>query len=345
MKIIKANVLPDPVQGPGYAIIALEGSSIESAGDLSFSIARNQDGRFLGANGQWEPSETWHEPQDQQIEGGIVRCWVGTLIVDALLANPQMQYRILVKGMEDTFQGIMRLGTELYPSTARMASPVAAAPTPPEPVADEVAPEVASEVTPDPIPEPTPEPPPPTPPPKKNKFLLPLILGLVLLALIGAGLWWFLFAADQPGAETVAPSTSTEQPINVAEPEVVAEPDSLATAAPCSVDALDQTDDDIAYLQRCVQSAPSTEQVFEVIAAGKAAQKCDLIQRLYAHAAQTGDSAVALAYAKEFDPLTFSGGCFNAPEPETAVYWYELYLQQKPDDTAIAARAKSLKEE
>jgi len=340
VKIIKVNVLPDPVQGPGYAIIALEGSSIESAGELSFSIARNQDGRFLGANGQWEPSETWHEPQDQQIEGGTVRCWVGTLIVDALLANPQMQYRILVKGVEDTFQGIMRLGTELYPSTARMASPVAAAATPPEPVVEEVEPEVA----PDPTPEPTPEPPPP-PPPKKNKLLLPLILGLVLLAVIGAGLWWFLFAADQTSAETVTPAPSTEQPIAAVEPEPEAEAEAPATAAPCSVEALDQTDDDIAYLQRCVQSTPSTEQVFEVIAAGKAAQKCDLIQRLYAHAAQTGDSAVALAYAKEFDPLTFSGGCFNAPEPETAVYWYELYLQQKPDDTEIAARAKSLKED
>ena len=115
-------------------------------------------------------------------------------------------------------------------------------------------------------------------------------------------------------------------------------------AAPCSVEALAQASDDIVYLQRCVQSQPSTEQMFTVIEAGKAAQKCDLIQRLYAHAAQSGNAEVALAYAKEFDPLTFAGGCFSSPEPETAAYWYEIYLQQKPDDQAIATRVKSLKE-
>ena len=327
MKTIKVNVLPDPIQGPGYAIIALEGSSIESAGDLSFSIARNQDGRFLAMSGQWEPTETWHQAQEQQVEGTMVRCWVGTNVVDALLANPQMQYRILVKAAEQTFQGIMRLSTELFPSSARAAAPAAAvlAPTP-----EPVAPVVES-----PVIEPAPV---PAPPPKKS-LALPLILGLIALAVIGAGLWWFLSGADQPSAEVVA------QP--VVEPVVAAavtEEVAPAVAAPCSVDALAETEDDIAYLQRCVQSTPSTEQVLAVIAAGKAAQKCDLIQRLYAHAAQSGNSTVALAYAKEFDPLTFTGGCFSAPESATAVYWYSLYLQQKPDDEAIATRAKSLKE-
>ncbi len=332
MKTIKVNVLPDPIQGPGYAIIALEGSSIESAGDLSFSIARNQDGRFLALSGQWEPTETWHQSQEQQIDGAVVRCWVGTQVVDALLANPQMQYRILVKAAEGTFQGIMRLSTELFPSSARVAAPAAAAFTPPpEPVAPVV---VES-----PVIEPVPAPLPATPP--KKSMVLPLVLGLVALAVIGAGLWSFLNGADQPSPDVVAPAPVIEQPVvaAVVEPVVV-----TALAAPCSVDALAQTEDDIAYLQRCVQSTPSTEQVLAVIAAGKVAQKCDLIQRLYAHAAQTGNSDVALAYAKEFDPLTFSGGCFSAPEPATAVYWYELYLQQKPDDQAIVTRAKSLKE-
>jgi hypothetical protein len=242
-----------------------------------------------------------------------------------------MQYRILVKAAEGTFQGILRLSTELFPSGARLAAPAAAAFTPPP---EPVAPVVESPVI-EPVPLAVPAAVPATPP--KKSMVLPLILGLVALAVIGAGLWSFLNGADQPSPDVVAPAPMIEQP--VVEPVVVA-----ALAAPCSVDALAQTDDDIAYLQRCVQSTPSTEQVLAVIAAGKAAQKCDLIQRLYAHVAQTGNSDVALAYAKEFDPLTFSGGCFSAPEPATAVYWYELYLQQKPDDQAIATRAKSLKE-
>lgn len=342
MKTIKVNVLPDPIQGPGYAIIALEGSSIESAGDLSFSITRNQDGRFLSAKGQWEPSETWHQPQEQQMDGVVVRCWVGTPVVDALLANPQMQYRILVKAAEETFQGTMRLSTKLFASSARVAAPAAAAAAftpPPEPVVPVAVEAPVIEAAPAPL---------PTTSPKKS-MVLPLVMGLVALAVIGAGLWWFLSGADQLSADVVASAPVVEQPVAaVVEQPVVAavvEPvNEPVIAVPCSVDALAQTDDDIAYLQRCVQSTPSTEQVLAVIAAGKAAQKCDLIQRLYAHAAQTGNSDVALAYAKEFDPLTFSGGCFGAPEPATAVYWYELYLQQMPDDQAIATRAKSLKE-
>lgn len=340
MKIVKVNVLPDPIQGPGYAIIALEGSSIESAGELSFSIARNQDGRFLGANGQWEPLQTWHQSQEQQVDGAIVRCWVGTHVVDALLANPQMQYRILVKAAEGTFQGIMRLSTDLFASSARVVAPVAAAFTPPpEPVAPVVdLPLIEPVTTPAPAAVNTTSP--------KKSMVLPLIIGLVALAVIGAGLWFFLSGVKQPSGDVVAPAPVVEQPVVEAVPVTVPVPVVVAPepVAPCAVDALAQTDDDIAYLQRCVQSTPSTEQVLAVIAAGKAAKKCDLIQRLYAHAAQTGNSDVALAYAKEFDPLTFAGGCFNAPEPATAVYWYELYLQQKPDDEAIARRAKSLKE-
>jgi hypothetical protein len=321
VKIIKVNVLPDPIQGPGYAIIALEGASIESAGDLSFSIARNQDGRFLALSGQWEPTETWHQSQEQQVGDAIVRCWVGTHVVDALLANPQMQYRILVRAGDATFQGIMRLSTDLFPSSARLDTP-AAATLKPSPELVTPAFESASEVVPEPAPPASP------PSASKKSIVLLLVLGLVALALIGAGLWSFLNGADQSSADVLAPAP-------VVEPMV---------AVPCSVDALTQTDDDIAYLQRCVQSTPSTEQVLAVIAAGKSARKCDLIQRLYAHVAQTGNSGVALAYAKEFDPLTFSGGCFSAPEPATALYWYELYLQQKPDDQAIVTLAKSLKE-
>jgi len=137
VKTIKAQMLADPVQGPGYAIIVLEGSEIESAGEISFSIARNQDGRFLTVDGQWEPTQAWLEPQEYQLDQAVVRCWVGTEVVDALLANPQMQYRIIVKAAEQSFQGIMRLGTDLFPSSARAAAsiptPAVAAVASPEP--------------------------------------------------------------------------------------------------------------------------------------------------------------------------------------------------------------------
>jgi len=175
-----------------------------------------------------------------------------------------------------------------------------------------------------------------------------VLLTLLVLALIGAGLWWFLLGGDKPESSGVAQETAQIESIP-AEPPADEPPTPTAevtepAAEPCAVQALGQVSDDIAYLQRCVQSQPTTEQIFSIIEAGKASQKCDLIQRLYAHAAQSGNAEVALAYAKEFDPLTFEGGCFAAPEPETAIYWYEIYLQTEPDDQAIATRVQSLKE-
>ena len=353
MKTIKVQVLPDPVQGPGYAIMTMEGSAVELAGNLSFSIARNQDGRFLARDGQWQPTETWLEPQEQQVEGAQVRCWVGNEVVDALLANPQMQYRILVKATEQSFQGIMRLSSGLFPSSARAvaaAAPVQAVSQPEQEV-------VAAE----PVNVDPPPPPPPAPAAKRN-IMVPVLLGLLALVLLGGALWWLLGKGDSPSmaeVQTTDQAVVAQEPAPKEEPElpepepqepapeqtavdVVAEPE--PPPAPCSVQALAESKDDLAYLQLCVQTRPSTEEIFAVIEAGKAAQKCDLIQRLYAHAAQTGNAAVALAYAKEFDPLTFAGGCFTAPEPETAAYWYEIYLQQNPDDQAIATRVRSLKE-
>ena len=336
-------MLADPVQGPGHAIVVLEGSEIESAGEISFSIARNQDGRFLTADGQWEPTQAWHEPQEYQLDQTVVRCWVGTQVVDALLANPQMQYRIIVKGVEQSFQGIMRLGTDLFPSSARAAASVPTAavvppePEPePEPVIDTAVPEAPAAIEPAAVPV------------SEKSRAVPVLLALLVLAIIGAGLWWFLLnggKSDPVGVvqETVQTESPADEPATDEAPTPVAEVSEPA-AVPCAVDALAQVSDDIAYLQRCVQSQPTTEQIFSIIEAGKASQKCDLIQRLYAHAAQSGNVEVALAYAKEFDPLTFEGGCFAAPEPETAVYWYEIYLQTEPDDQAVATRAQSLKE-
>lgn len=352
MKTIKVQVLPDPVQGPGYAIMILEGSAIELASNLSFSIARNQDGRFLARDGQWQPTETWLEPQEQQVEGALVRCWVGSEVVDALLANPQMQYRILVKAAEQSFQGIMRLSSGLFPSSARAVAVAPAVQAAPQPEQDVVAAEPVNV---------DPPPPPPLPAAKKN-IMVPVLLGLLALALVGGALWWLLGKGDSPSmveVQTTEQAVVAQEPAPKEDPEppapepqepapeqaavdVVAEP--APPPVPCSVQALAESKDDLAYLQLCVQTRPSTEEIFAVIEAGKAAQKCDLIQRLYAHAAQTGNAAVALAYAKEFDPLTFAGGCFAAPEAETAAYWYEIYLQQNPDDQAVATRVRSLKE-
>jgi hypothetical protein len=83
--------------------------------------------------------------------------------------------------------------------------------------------------------------------------------------------------------------------------------------------------------------------VLEVIAAAKLAKRCDLVQRLYAFKSQAGDIAVALAYAREFDPQFHQAGCIASPDKATAIYWYEHVLSSQADNADAKARVQALK--
>ena len=331
MKTIKAQLLPDELQGPGFGWLHLEPFELEAQEPLSLTIERNQDGRFLGLSGQWQPTAQWLAPVDTDAHGDRVACNLGADVIDALLANPQMQYRIVVRSGAQQAQAVLRLAAGLYPSNARAAV---------------IAPAVAQEPAP-PEPPPAPEIEPEAPAPAAKRSKMPVLLGLVVLAIAGAALWWFMqdneLATNEPAVAEIqepAPQVLAEpEP----EPEPQATPTETADSGPCALGALAQLQDPLAYLQTCVQSDPSTEQILKVIEAGKAADQCDLIQRLYAHAAQTGHAPVTLAYAQEFDPETFTGGCFNAADAETAVYWYEIYLRQQPNDAQAIERVQALR--
>jgi hypothetical protein len=100
------------------------------------------------------------------------------------------------------------------------------------------------------------------------------------------------------------------------------EPEKLAQ---CGSEVLKQSSDDIAFIQGCLKTKPDSKQVLEVIARAKEAGRCELVKRLYAYQGQAGDAAVALAYARELDPKTFTpGGCIKEADAETAAYWYEI---------------------
>lgn len=121
-------------------------------------------------------------------------------------------------------------------------------------------------------------------------------------------------------------------------------PTSSATLpAPCSLAALSAAKDDLIFLQECLKTNPEAAQILEVIGAAKAAKRCDLMQRLYAFKSQSGDTTVALAYAREFDPEFHQVGCIVSPDKATAVYWYELVLSKQPDNADAKARVQALK--
>jgi hypothetical protein len=101
--------------------------------------------------------------------------------------------------------------------------------------------------------------------------------------------------------------------------------------------------DDLIYIQSCLKTNPDSVQVLAVIDAAKKSNRCDLAQRLYAFKGQAGDIPVALAYAKEFDPVSFTSGCFKAADKETAIYWYEVVLSKDANHAEAKSRLEALR--
>jgi len=92
-----------------------------------------------------------------------------------------------------------------------------------------------------------------------------------------------------------------------------------------------------------LKTNPDSAQILAVIDAAKKESRCDLAQRLYAFKGQSGDVPIALAYAKEFDPATFAGGCFKNADKQTAIYWYEVVLSKDANNAQAKARIEALR--
>lgn len=330
---VRVDVQPDA--RPGWAYIVLSGAASTEALDpqsVKMSLQRNQDGRFLDERSGWSASEVWHVPQNvTQSEAGLT-LGIGPDLVDELLADPRTVCRIQVQTQTASWAGVLRMVQGIYPSGAAGQSPAAARQVQP-PTLDVQEPAVVTSSDDAQSREPfvaiRPDPPEREPVSRK----MPILLLLLLLALLGlAGAWyagWLDRWLKEPGAGQQMTAVTGEQPSGL-------------VSGPCSLQAMQDQPDDLAFLQSCVQESPDTDLVMAIIQAGKEAGRCDLIQRLYAHQAQAGHAQIALAYAREFDPQTFKGGCFEQADGQTAIYWYEKSLQLDPDQSEVAERVKQL---
>jgi hypothetical protein len=329
--------------GPGYGELTVIGWNQDADG-IELSVQRNQDGRFLDEHGEWTTNPVWHDISVLQASGDTLSGEVGPWLVDPLMQNPQVAYMFELRSHEHKDKGVLRMTGQIMSSQAAGSSvrketrtrhensppPKAATPTPPSPV---------HEPTPSPAPEPQPEPQPqsepeprPQPQPVTPRSKLPLILGLLalLLALGGGAAWFFL-----PAGLTLPGSGGTVADNGGASGDQKAE-------GPCGAQAM-TTGSDLDFVQSCLKSAPATDQVLAVIEAAKQAKRCDIVQRLYAYKAQSGDARVALAYAREYDPQTFKkGGCVTSADAETASYWYEIVVANDATNTEAKQRLEQL---
>lgn len=346
---------------PGYGELTVRGWP-DTADGVELSVQRNQDGRYLGADGAWGTSPAWHAIDGLAPGAEALVGEVGPWLIDPLMLDPQMAYMLQLRTPEHSDKGVLRLLGDILSSRAagnslREDAKIARAPTAP-PVA--VPPPVAvTPPAPEPEPVPVPEPPldlepepepafdsrlepqveaelvtesmyaesePRPAAPLKKPGKLPWVLALlVLLIAAGAAYWYF---GLRSGPDSAAPTAAA---------------DSTAGGL-CSAASLAANADDLTFIQACLKVKPSSAEVLAVIEAAKQAKRCGVVQRLYAHKAQAGDAAIAFAYAREYDPESHAkGGCIESADAETAVYWYEIAVANDPANQDASQRLEQLR--
>lgn len=326
---IKVEVLPLDVNTPGQARLRISGWNGASEG-LVFCVQSSQSREFLQPAAQWSNVAHWFtlDAVVRVEEADALETRIGPDLLDPLLAassNANFRVELSNPSLGQTDVGMMRFDKSLVASIAgvpgKAPEPVAPAPVPaaePEPAAAE--PLVETAATPEPVPaaQPSTAPAPAT----KNRWLLPLALLLVLLAVAGGAGWWWFTQQPKPTAE-VAEVVAAEQP--------------------CTLESM-QSQAELAFVQSCMQKAPDSAALLEVITLAKANDKCAVAQRLYANRAQSGDIQIATAYAHEYDPKFHQPSeCFKAPDNATAAYWYETILGFDENNALAKQRFEELK--
>lgn len=338
---IRLSPLASPV--PGHGFLQVRGWE-HDAGNLEFAIQRNQDDYYLQQDHQWGNAPCWFSQHfEEDSTGDSISHQVGPDIVDPLLQNSAtgvFNFRLRSPDGSGEDENPMKLMEGLALSGAGSATGPAAAQTTvtlesevaPVPVVEPITAPALESPEPEPIVEPRQ---PATSAPAKGGKGRILAMVLVLLAVIAAGLWWWL---NKPATPEPAPAVAAPAPASA-----TVSPQAPVAAAPCSSEAL-SSESELNFVQGCIKLAPDSATLLNVIGTAKANKQCGVAQRLYANRAQAGNLEVAQAYAREYDPKYLQpSDCFASPDNATAAYWYETILGYQPDNAEAAQRLKELK--
>ncbi|MGL5303206.1 MAG: hypothetical protein ACRC9M_06340 [Aeromonas sp.] len=318
--------------------------------NLEFSLVDNEQ-NYLQEGGQWSPAPHWFTIcGGYPLENGS-GFHIGAEIIDPVLSQSS-QIRIFARlSIDDIRNTTLKVASEgVLPSSARGevgeygGSSVVVAPVA-EPIAPPVVtPAAEPEVEPNRVVQPEPVVPPA--PAAGSRSKLPLILGgIALLLLLAALAFWFLrgkadSSASEPASEPAAQVADGADAAK--EAPASKEAGAPATVDGCSTDNL-ATKSELEFVQACIMQKPPTADLLVVIENAKSAKKCGVAQRLYANRAQGGDSKVALAYAREYDPKFHKANdCFKEADKPTAAYWYDTVLQFEPDNAEAKQRYEEL---
>ncbi|MFQ0972642.1 hypothetical protein [Gilliamella sp. CG35] len=314
--------------------------------DIEILIQRNQDSYYLSGLNQWSPEKSWHTLADMTVEHEQLTGLVGEWLVDSLLTQ-ESTARFLVqicdkqnenysdRGVINIADGVMTsaaLNTvttmsdthlepeecvDVIPDDEKMDGETQTIYEPEieelvEPVVEEVVTSVPTSetVTEETLTQPIKQ-------KRKSGLIFGLIIAILLLIVMGIAIWYFLFFQNQQAKD--------------AEPAILGQ---------CSLSQVG--DDDLTFIQKCLQTKPLTPMIIQLINDAKKAKKCNIAQRLYANQSQV-NSTIAILYAKEYDEKYYqANSCFEA-DKETAIYWYETALNNDPDNKDVKARLAELK--
>ncbi|HHE3712077.1 TPA: hypothetical protein ACPD3H_001370 [Pasteurella multocida] len=302
---------------PGYA--QLSARKWKGSHDVELAVQRNQDSHYFAGEDKWTPEPVWHKTTELNVVGDALQGRIGPWLVDGLIRQSgNVRFLLQVRDGQVEDSGPLSLIGNILASSAggdssresdvrEMTPPVQVEEVPPvveiteDPVID-----TPIEVSPiDDVPVMTETPildVAPTPAEQKKSKTGLFIALLILLLGIGAAVMYFLFGHQSSKTETT----------------VVSE---------CSIA---NSSDELAFIQSCLKTKPNNQRLLDTIAEAKAANKCSIVQRLYAHQAQSGNVELAVAYAKEY---ATGSPCF-ALDKENAIYWYETALSIDPNNEA-----------
>ncbi len=366
--------IPDPHKGPGNGILLISPMQCDNA--PTFALINASTRQCLSPQG-WQSAEVFLEPEAWDCENEQLRLAVGPSVVDHL--DSLDMYKLQLKddagniisyslAIDDIIQSSMAGGQGL---SMAAASPL-----------------VASEPAPEPTPEPEPEPEPePTPLPDMQmqaqepaqRNMLPLILGvLILCALLGAGIWWYLNKDADPPVDAAATTEQSAEQASEQTAEPTAEPaveqdseqakeesgpeqagteqagtepsattpeqssdkqtSDAQSASPASVHPIDSARE---LLRQNDSGEKSHGLATELRAkAGDDAKAQDAVFLLFEDAAEKGVSAAMTELGGYYDPSHEAPKGSISPDAEQAHIWYDKAA--KAGEATAAERLQSL---
>ncbi|HDR1882416.1 TPA: hypothetical protein QB630_000082 [Pasteurella multocida] len=311
---------------PGYAQFSAR--KWKGSHEVELAVQRNQDSHYFAGEDKWTPEPVWHKTTELNVVGDALQGRIGPWLVDGLIRQSgNVRFLLQVRDGQVEDSGPLSLIGNILASSAggdssresdvrEMTPPVQVEEAPSLVEAVEIVETPTVETPIEDVPEiplshePTVDMAPTPVEPKKSKT--GLLIGLLVLLLgIGAAVAYFFFGHQ---SDKTAPPVTAE----------------------CSIA---NSSDELAFIQSCLKTKPNNQRLLDTIAEAKAANKCSIAQRLYAHQAQSGNVELAVAYAKEY---ATGSPCF-ALDKENAIYWYETALSIDPNNDAAKKALAELK--